>query len=339
MQTTVNNLLFPTVSEANQQDAHAESPRVELSIVVPTYKAEGCLRALHERLTRALGDLGKTYELIFVEDGSPDSSWSVLMELADSDTRVSAYKLSRNFGQQMAITAGLSKAQGNWIVVMDCDLQDPPEFIEQLYERAQQGFDIVYATRKRRPHGKLRLLASKMYFAIVNLFGPVNDGGKYGSFNLFSRRVKDAFLRFSDVNRHYLMILKWLGFQSSEVEYEQSSRYHGESSYGLYELLKLAVEGVFFQTTSLLKFIVVLGLFVSFAGFLVACWAGIHYILHGGLPGWTSLTILILLLGGANLVSQGVVGLYVGEIFDQVKQRPLFIISREYSARVRNPDQ
>jgi dolichol-phosphate mannosyltransferase len=311
------------------------SAPVEISVVVPTYKAEGCLRALHERLSATLVAMGKTYELIFVEDCGPDNSWSVLKSLADSDERVTAYKLSKNFGQQMAITAGLSRAEGNWIVVMDCDLQDPPELIEKLYAHAKLGHDIVFAKRKQRTHSQFRRFVSRFYFAIVNALSQTHAGGDYGAFTLISREVKESYLRFSDVNRHYLMILFWLGFETSEVEYEQEERYAGKSSYSLLSLLKLATEGVFFQTTILLKLIVLLGFLVSIAGVLIAVWAAAEYFLQGALPGWTSLTVLILLLGGISLTSHGIVGLYVGEIFDQVKQRPLFVIARAHGVKSR----
>jgi polyisoprenyl-phosphate glycosyltransferase len=341
VETTVETTLNCQPSSMADEQLRSSSPNttstsIEISVVIPTYKARGCLSALHERLTTALTKIGKNHEIIFVEDGCPDDSWSKLKELADADEKVVAYKLSKNFGQQMAITAGLSKARGNWTVVMDCDLQDPPEVIERLYKRAKEGFDIVFAMRKQRTHSRMRLLASKLYFAVVNLFGQTQVGGKYGGFSIISREVKDAYLKFSDVNRHYQMILAWLGFEVSTVDYEQGDRYEGKSSYNLYALAKLAVQGVFFQTTILLKLIVFLGFLVSLIGLAIASWATFQYFTRGALPGWTSLTVLILLVGGAILICQGVLGLYVGEIFDQVKQRPLFVISREYGVKTHN---
>ncbi len=303
---------------------------VEISVVIPTYRAEGCLDALHKRLTESLQAIGKNYEIIFVEDCGPDNSWAVLKKMADADEHVLAFKLSRNFGQHMAITAGLSKARGNWTIVMDCDGQDPPELIGELYEKALTGHDIVFAKRKQRTHSQLRRLASKTYFALVNMFGVTNAGGHYGSFTIISHKVREAFLKFSDVNRHYLMILVWLGFDIADIEYEQAQRYSGESSYSLYALIRLAVEGVFFQTTSLLKAIVLLGFGVSLAGSILACWEVVEFFYRGAQPGWTSVTVITLLLGGVILISQGIVGLYVGEIFDQVKERPLFVIAQEY---------
>ena len=297
---------------AEVPSSHTVRGLVELSVVIPAYGAADCLRPLHERLTRAIHSLGITYELVFVEDCSPDDSWSVLRSLADSDTNVRAFKLSRNFGQQMAITAGLSKSRGNWIVVMDCDLQDPPELIPQLYEKARSGFDIVLAKRCLRKHGWLRIAFNRMYYGTLNFFAQTSINGNYGSFSVISRPVRDAFLRFSDRNRHYLMILFWLGFKTCGVDYDQSERYAGKSSYTLASLVKHSIAGVFFQTTTLLKMIVGLGFCVSVAGAALAVWSIVSYIAHAAIPGWTSLCVLTLLLGGAILTCQGIVGLYVG---------------------------
>jgi len=306
---------------------------IEISVVIPTYKAEDCLVALHKRLTDALSTLTDNYEIIFIEDCGPDQSWDVLTRIAKSDEKVSAYKLSKNFGQQVAITAGLSKSAGNWVVVMDCDLQDPPELIEKLYETAQKGFDIVFTSRKQRATSASRRFASRLYFTLLNVFQQTNTTGNYGAFTIISKKVRDAFMEFSDVNRHYVMILIWLGFDSTEIEYEQADRHSGESSYNLYSLLRLALEGVFFRTTVLLKGIVCLGFAVSLVGACFAIWAIAEYYMRGALPGWTSLTVTTLLLSGSILVSQGIVGLYVGEIFDQVKRRPLFLIAKQCTAR------
>jgi glycosyltransferase involved in cell wall biosynthesis len=308
---------------------------IEISVVIPTYRAEDCLVPLHKRLTDALSSLTDSYEIIFIEDCGPDQSWDVLTRIAKDDVNVSAYKLSKNFGQQMAITAGLSKATGNWVVVMDCDLQEPPEFIEKLYKTAQEGYDIVFASRKQRATSAGRRFASKLYFTALNVFQQTNTSGDYGAFTIISRKVRDAFLEFSDVNRHYVMILMWLGFDSTEIEYEQADRYSGESSYSLRSLVRLAIEGVFFRTTVLLKAIVCLGFVVSMIGVCFALWATIEYFTQGALPGWTSLTVAVLLLSGLSLVSQGIVGLYVGEIFDQVKRRPLFLIAKQCTSRKR----
>lgn len=327
--TSVLDFEPPLIAENQRLQTTVSPAAPDVSVVIPVYRAEDCLQALYERLVSTLDGLQIAYEIIFVEDCGPDNSWAMLENLASGDRRVRSIKLSRNFGQQMAITAGLERSRGQWIVVMDCDLQDPPEKISELYQRANQGFDIVLAKRVQRKNGMFRLVCNRVYFGMLNVFAQANITGQYGSFSIISRRVRDAFLQFSDRNRHYLMILFWLGFDVSDIEYEQADRFAGESSYTLKSLIKLAIEGVFFQTTVLLKFIVALGFLVSVAGVLLATWAIWSYFAIGALPGWTSVTVLTLLLGGAILVSQGIVGLYIGEIFDNVKQRPLYVVSKE----------
>jgi polyisoprenyl-phosphate glycosyltransferase len=303
----------------------------EISVVIPTYGAEQCLRALHSRLTAVLSGLvSQRYEIVFIEDCSPDRSWSVLQEISAGDERVRICRLSRNFGQQMAITAGLSRARGNWIVVMDCDLQDPPEEIPRLYAEALNGHQIVLARRQERKHSAFRRWTNQAYFGLLSWFSGVQMSGQHGSFSIIARAVRDAFMQFSEGNRHYLLILFWLGFDWVSIDYEHGQRYAGKSSYNLVTLLKHAVSGIFFQTTVLLRLILTLGFGVSAVAVLVAIWTVVQYFMHGALPGWSSLTVLVLGLGGCILVCQGITGLYIGEVFNEVKRRPLFLIAQEH---------
>jgi glycosyltransferase involved in cell wall biosynthesis len=302
---------------------------IELSVVVPVYRCVECIRPLHRRLTATLRDLAPTYEIIFVDDRSPDEAWSVLTELASEDSSVRALRLSRNFGQQAAITAGIAASRARWTVVMDCDLQDPPEVVPELYGRALEGFDIVLARRRAKKHSFFRLLAARIYFKFIALFIGVQISGEYGSFSIISAKVREAFLRVPDRDRHYLPILLWLGFKHTSIEYEHRERHSGESSYSLRALIRLAVEGVFFQTASLLRWIVYLGFGVAFAGLLLAIALVVLAVVVNPPPGWTSLAVLLLLIGGFIIVSTGVTGLYIGKIFQQVKNRPLYLIDEE----------
>jgi dolichol-phosphate mannosyltransferase len=270
-----------------------------------------------------------SYELIFVDDRSPDGAWQVLRELTVADSHVRALRLSRNFGQQAAITAGIGAGRGSWTVVMDCDLQDPPEFVADLYAKAQEGFDIVLGRRKEKKHSFFRLLAARLYFRFLRLFLGVHISGEYGSFSIIAAKVREAFLRVPDRDRHYLPILLWLGFNRASVDYEHGERHAGKSSYSLRSLVRLAVEGVFFQTASLLRWIVYLGFCVALAGALLAVALIVLAIVVNPPPGWTSLAVLTLLVGGFIIVSTGVTGLYIGKIFQQVKNRPLFLVDEE----------
>jgi glycosyltransferase involved in cell wall biosynthesis len=298
----------------------------ELSVVVPVYRCEGCLRELHGRLTSAVGDVEGGVEFIFVEDRSDDSSWDVLRELGRGDSRVKAYRLSRNFGQHAAITAGLAQSSGRYVVVMDCDLQDPPEEIPRIYAKAREGYDIVFARRTRKHQSLPRRLLGRAYFRLLRAFTGSTLDGSYGSFSLISRKVVDAFLRLRDHDRHYLFILHWLGFDTASVDYVPAERFAGKSSYSTRALFAHALDGVFFQTTVLLRWIVYLGFALASAGAVAALYVFILRLTHNAFPGWASVVVLLLVIGGFIIMSTGVTGLYIGRVFDEVRARPLYVI-------------
>jgi dolichol-phosphate mannosyltransferase len=312
---------------------------VEISVVIPTYKCEACLPVLVARLRATFAELGTSYELVFVDDRSPDNGWEVLRGLAEADDRIRLLRLSRNFGQHTAITAGLAEASGRWIVVMDCDLQNRPEDIPQLYRRALEGYDIVYTRRERRHQPLLRRVTARAYYRLRDRLMRIEMDPEHGSMSLVSRKVADAVLRVRDRDRQYLLILYWLGFAWTTVELPHEQRYAGESSYRLGTLLRVAVDGLFFQTTSLLRYIVYAGFLVALSGLLLAGYLTFFYFTSNPYPGWTSLAVLILLVGGFIILSTGVAGLYVGKIFDQVKDRPLYIVDeRVGGSAARVPD-
>jgi polyisoprenyl-phosphate glycosyltransferase len=301
---------------------------VEVSVVVPVYGCRDSLPALHERTTAALKSLTSSYEIILVDDCDGQGSWEVAAEIARSDPAVRAYRLSRNFGQHAAITAGLALCNGRWAVVMDCDLQDPPERIADLYRKALEGFDLVLARRKDKQHSLFRRAAARVYFGVMNAVSSGHFNGEFGSFSIISRKVIDGFLRFRDRDRHYLFILNWLGFKVGTIDYEHQERHSGRSSYTVGRLIRHALDGMFFQTTHLLRWIVYGGIWMSVAGFVLALYYVYVYLAHDVLPGFTSLAVLLLLIGGFIIMSTGVTGLYIGKVFEQVKGRPLYIVDR-----------
>jgi dolichol-phosphate mannosyltransferase len=301
----------------------------ELSVVVPVYRCEECLTALHERLTASLTALGVEYEIVFVDDRGPDRSWEVISALAARDPHVSGYRLSRNVGQSIAITAGLAHAAGAHVVIMDCDLQDRPEDIERLWAKAHEGFDVVFTRRANRSQTGFRRLTAWAYFRLRNKILGIDIDAQHGSLVLVSRKVVDAFLRVGDRDRQYVPILYWLGFESVTVDVEHSDRYAGESSYTLGKLLETGFQGLFFQTTVLLRWIVYLGLAFAALGLALAVAVVVWSVIADPLPGWTSLAVLLLLVGGVTNISLGVASLYVGKIFDQVKQRPLYVVDEQ----------
>ena len=301
-----------------------------LSVVIPVYGCADCLVALHDRLTESVGKITGRYELVFVDDRSLDDGWPVLQRLAREDERVRAYRLSRNFGQDAAITAGLAQAAGDWAVVMDCDLQEAPEDIPRLWAAAGEGYDMVRTTRRGWRHSALRRWTSRIYRRLTLETDVRPD---YSNLSLLSRRVIDAFLRLHDRDREYMIALDWLGFDSVSIEIEHHERHAGQSGYTLRRLIQVAIDGMFFRSTVLLRLVVLLGFVVALIGIVVAGFEVADYFIEAQkrVPGYTSLAVLLLVLAGFIIVSVGVVGLYVGRIFEQVKDRPLFLIDQEAS--------
>jgi glycosyltransferase involved in cell wall biosynthesis len=308
-------------------DASRRASVTEISVVIPVYNCAGCLRALHERLTASVLQLTDDYEIVLVDDRSLDGAWEILRELARADRHVKVVRLSRNFGQHAAITAGLTRARGRWTVVMDCDLQEPPEEIPRLYAKAQEGYDIVRAIREGRRHSAFRRVSASLYRRMLS----EREGEiEFSTLSMISRKVVDAFLELRDRDREYQLVLDWLGFSQATIGFAHADR-EGDapSAYGSRELLRVALDGMFFRTTVLLRWIVLLGFVVAAAGGLLGAYAVYSRYVEDTPPGYTSIVVLLVLLSGFIIISLGVVGLYVGRIFDQVKGRPLFVVDEQ----------
>jgi glycosyltransferase involved in cell wall biosynthesis len=316
------------VGELGVAPAELVPGEVQLSVVVPVYGCADCLAALHDRLTRSVAQITDRYELVFVDDRSQDSGWEVLGRPAQRDGHVRAFRLSRNFGQDAAITAGLSKAQGEWAVVMDCDLQEAPEDIPRMWTAAGEGYDVVRTIRRRWRHSPVRRRASRSYRRLTQETDVRSD---YSNLSLISRQVIDAFLRLRDRDREYMIALDWLGFDATAIEIDHAERHAGQSGYTLRKLVRVALDGMFFPTTVLLRLVVLLGFIIALAGIVLAAFEVVDYIVEPdkSVAGYTSLAVLLLLLAGFIILSVGVVGLYVGRIFEQVKERPLFLIDAQ----------
>lgn len=308
----------------------------ELSIVVPVFRCTSSLRELTRRVFDALESVVDGVELILVDDGSEDDAWAVIRDLATADERVHGVRLSRNFGQHAAITAGIGRASGAWIAVMDGDLQDPPEDLPRFYAKAAEGYEIVFGKRRRDREPWLRRLLSKVYFGLLGVFTGVKLESEYGTFSMMSRNVAEAFLRFDDRNRHYLLILRWLGFTRTDLEYVPAPRTEGQSSYTVRALIRHAIEGIFFQTTVLLRWVIYIGFVIALAGVGAAVYFTVARLSGTAYPGWTSLIVIMLVLSGVIIVSMGVIGLYVGEVFNEVRGRPLYVVEDELNVPVRS---
>jgi polyisoprenyl-phosphate glycosyltransferase len=304
----------------------APAPPPRLSVVIPVYGCGECLEPLHRRLKAVLAQIPGSHEIVFVDDRSPDDAWLKIAALVRHDPCIVAVRLSRNFGQHAAITAGLAQCRGDYAVVMDCDLQDPPEEIPRLLSKCAEGFDIVFARRIAKKSSLFRRLSAWAFFRVINTLNRSALDAAYGSFSVVTRRVVNAFLTLGDHDRQYLLILHWLGYRTTDIDYVHGERPAGRSAYTLRRLVEHAFHGLFFQTTVLLRWIVYTGFYLSAAGLALAGYFAYAYFVHSVPTGWTSLAVLILIVGGFIIASTGITGLYIGKIFEQVKGRPLYVV-------------
>jgi len=306
---------------------------VELSVIVPVYRCADTLGELYRRLTAVLSRLVGSYEIIFVDDRARDGAWPVLAKLAESDPCVVAIRLSRNVGQQLAITAGLDQCCGAYAIVMDCDLQDPPESIPALYARAQEGFDIVFAKRKGVHQSKMRVVANRLYVSVLNLICRSNFDGELGAFSIVSRRAIEAFLRFQERDRQYLLILLEIGFESTTIEYTREHRRGGHSSFNFARLVAHGLSGLIFAAARLLHLAIYVGCVLFGAGLLLACVLIARSIIGAVAPSWAIVINVQLLIGGIVTFCIGINGLYLGRILGSAQHRPLYFIQDRLDRR------
>jgi polyisoprenyl-phosphate glycosyltransferase len=300
-----------------------------LSIVSPVYQAENIVDALVLRITQEVEKITPSYEIILVEDGSRDESWNKIELNCQRNRKVKGIKLSRNFGQHYAISAGLGNASGQWVVVMDCDLQDNPKYIKDLYEKAQEGYDIVYTAKTKRQHSFFKDIIANAYFFIFNYLSDQKQDDKTGAYSIISRKVVDAFCQIKDFHRHYLPILQLVGFKSTIINIEHEKRFEGKSSYNFLKLLKLATHGIVSQSDKLLRVSISIGFILFILSFLWAGYIIVMYFVRGAQPGYTSIMAMLLLSTGLILMSIGIAGIYIGKIFEQVKGRPLYFVDKK----------
>lgn len=306
-----------------------DEPREELriSVVSSVYQAAACVDEFQRRVSAALAGITDAYEIILVDDGSLDVSWDRITELARQDSRVRGLRLSRNFGQHLAIAAGLSASRGTYVIVLDCDLQDPPELIPQLVEQADAGYDVVATIRRSRSASWFRTNASKLFYLLTRMLSSPYVRPNSNTFSLIKRKVVKAYLRTFDRYSPYPFVLNWLGFRTTYIEMDHARRAAGSSSYTLTKLVRVAVNGLVTQSTRLLHISTVIGLLFSVLSLIQIIW--IIYIKltrTGVLPGWASVMAVLWFVGGTILFSLGVVGLYLTRMFEQTQNRPPFVI-------------
>lgn len=298
-----------------------------LSIVIPVYGCKEALPELHERLTKTLSKITANYEIILVNDACPQNSWETITGICKTDSHVVGIELSRNFGQMKAILAGLDYATKDYIVVMDCDLQDKPEEIPKLLNELVKGYDVVFAKRTNRQDKKRKVLLANLFYKFYSFAVGQKYDPELCNFSIMTKDVAKAYCSMREEHRAFVMYLKWLGFKQTSIAVEHSKRKAGKSSYSLKKRIKLAMEILLSQSDKFLRLIVGLGIIMSVISFIaiviiVIC----HITIPAQVPGWTSTIAAICLMGSINIVVTGIVGLYVGNIFIQVKERPLYII-------------
>lgn len=300
---------------------------IHLSIVTPVYGCCSSLNTLYERLVKTLSTITEDFEIIMVNDASPDDAWSVIKKLAEKDSRVKGINFSRNFGQHRAITAGLDYAKGDWVVVMDCDLQDQPEEIVKLYAKVQEGFDVVVGRRAERKDSSLKKFSSFLFYKIYNYLTDTKVDHSIGNFGIYAQKVVLSVRTFREQNRSFGLFVLWSGFSRIEIDIDHAERSDGKTSYTLSKLIELAIDSIISHSNKPLKLSVQIGFFLSSISLLYAFWIVISYIFWSNpIVGWTSLIVSLYFLAGLIIGSIGMLGLYVGKIFDEVKQRPLYIV-------------
>jgi polyisoprenyl-phosphate glycosyltransferase len=296
-----------------------------LSVVAPVYNEEALLDEFYSRVCSALE--GLHFELVLVDDGSTDGSTAILERLAATDPRVHVVFLSRNFGHQTALTAGLDHATGNAVVMLDADLQDPPELVPRMLDHWRVGCDVVYAVRERREgESRFKLTTARWFYSLFDKLAQVELQHNSGDFRLLDRRALDALLSMRERNRFLRGMTVWVGYTQAAVPYRRDPRYAGETKYTLSKMMKFSLDAISSFSHRPLQLATLLGFLISTLAFVAIPVVIILRLLHSYLPGFGAITITVLLLGGIQLITIGIIGEYVGRIYDEVKGRPLYLV-------------
>jgi len=298
------------------------------SLVVPAYNEEGVLRELASRLIEVMDALDGDAEAILVDDGSIDRTYELMLEAASNDSRLRLVRLSRNFGHQIALTAGVDLAAGDAVIVMDADLQDPPEVVLELAKRWREGYDIVYAVREQRQgETRFKRATAAGFYRAFNRISGVKIPLDVGDFRLVDRRALDVFLQMRESNRFVRGMFSWIGLSQTGVAYTRHERFAGETKYPVRKMARFAATGVISFSAAPLRAALNLGFFVSFISFALGAWSVIVKLSDlYNVPGWTSIVVVTTFIGGIQLIVLGVIGEYVGDIHTEVKRRPLYVI-------------
>jgi len=303
---------------------------VHISVVIPVYGCKTTLVELYIRLKESLTPISEDFEIILVNDKSPDFAWDTIVEIAKLDNRVKGINLSRNFGQHKAITAGLDNVNGEWIVVMDCDLQDQPEEIIKLYTKVQEGYDVVFGRRYNRHDSFLKKMSSNLFYRAYNYLAESNFDSTIANFSICNRKVINAVTSLREQSRSFPLFVKWVGYNVGYINIEHATRKEGKSAYTLKKLVNFAIDSIISQSNRPLRLSIKVGITFAFLSFIFGIYLIIKKIAFSvPIEGWTSIMVSMFFIGGLILANLGFLGLYIGKIFDEVKDRPLYFIDEK----------
>lgn len=309
---------------------NGNKPDPFLSVVIPVYQAEECVGELCQRLHRALASWAENYELLLIEDGSRDGSWKKIQEEAQKNPRIRGLRLAKNFGQHQAITAGLDVVQGDWVVVMDCDLQDPPEAIGHLYAKAREGYDVVVAEFAERQESWFCQQRSQLFWATLSWLAGTHFSPKIGNFRIFSKTVAENFRQYREQLRLLGGIVSLMGFRVGSLPIRREERFAGHTTYSWKKLISVAAEICIAYSDKPLKISIFVGLalaVVAISAAMVVAFLALNRNIQ--VPGWASVIVSLYFLGGLIIANLGVLGLYLGKTYDETKRRPLYIVAEK----------
>ena len=303
-----------------------------LTVVVPMYNEETGAAECVRRLQKVLTAIGCRYELLFVNDGSSDSTLSVLQEMRAADANIRIVDFSRNFGHQIAITAGLDLAQGDAIIIIDGDLQDPPELFPEMIAKWQAGADVVHARRRSRAgESAFKKGTAALYYRLMDKISSVEIPIDVGDYRLVSRRAQGALLRLRERHRYVRGLVAWVGFKQDFVDYDRDKRFAGQTHYPLLKMIAFSWHGISSFSVMPLRLASYLGIVSALVAFFYGCYAlYMNYVMKSTVIGWTSIVMLVMFLGGIQLISLGIIGEYIGMLFEESKQRPLYLVNDIY---------
>ncbi len=317
-------------------DSEIKSTKL-LSIVIPIFNEGPLLPELYSRLKNVLKPLPLSHEIIFVDDGSRDASFTHLQSLSEKDSDIRAIRLSRNFGHQLAITAGMDYCKGDIVVIMDGDLQDPPELIPKLLEKWEEGFEVVYAVRKKRKGERfLKLITAFFYYRLFKWITKVQIPSDTGDFRLMSKRAVSELRKLRERHRLIRGMVSWVGFKQTGIEYERDRRYAGKTKFSWIKMAQFGLDGITSFSTLPLRLATYLGFFVSFLSLIKIIELSVNYFRMQFVPGWASIMVAVLFLGGVQLITIGIIGEYIGRIHEEVKNRPLYLVEETINFKSTN---